>query len=83
MRTRSLSVLSLAGLAAGLASAPAMAQSPGTRSLNETNDRLATQSEIRGVRHQQQFENNQIRMQMQRNEVTRPAPVGPGIAPRR
>ncbi|GJD40428.1 MULTISPECIES: hypothetical protein [Methylobacterium] len=81
MRTRSLSVLSLAALAAGLA--PAMAQSPGTRTLNETNDRLARQSEIRGVRHQQQFENNQIRMQMQRNEITRPAPIGPGIAPRR
>ncbi|KQP41693.1 hypothetical protein [Methylobacterium sp. Leaf106] len=83
MRTSSLSVLSLAALAGGLALSPAMAQSPGTRSLNETNDRLSRQSEIRGVRHQQQFENNQIRMQMQRNEITRPAPIGPGIAPRR
>lgn len=80
MRT-ALSAISMLTVVAGLS--PALAQSPGTRSLNETNDRLATQSEIRGVRHQQQFENNQIRMQMQRNEVTRPTPIGSGLTPRR
>ncbi|GJE18328.1 hypothetical protein [Methylobacterium marchantiae] len=83
MRAALFSALSALTVAAGLGLSPAMAQSPGTRSLNDTNDRLATQSEIRGVRHQQQFENNQIRMQMQRNEVTRPAPTGPSVVPRR
>ncbi|MBO1018449.1 hypothetical protein IPV08_00500 [Methylobacterium sp. SD274] len=82
MRT-ALYAISMLTVVAGLSLSPALAQSPGTRSLNETNDRLATQSEIRGVRHQQQFENNQIRMQMQRNEVTRPAPIGSGLTPRR
>ncbi len=81
MRAALLPALSLLALVAGLS--PSAAQSRGANSLNESNERMATQNQIRGIQHQQQFENNQIRMQMQRNEVTRPAPTGPGIAPRR
>lgn len=64
------------------AATPALAQTiSNPNALNDTNDRLATQSQIRGVQQQQQFENNQMRMQIQRNEMSRPAPSGPGLAP--
>jgi hypothetical protein len=67
-----------------IAATPAAAQISGnSNSLNATNDRLSRQSEIRGIRNQQQFENNQIRSQIQRNELFRPAPTGPIIAPPR
>lgn len=67
-----------------IAVTPAAAQlSDSSRSLNATNDRLSRQSEIRSIRNQQQFENNQIRSQIQRNELFRPAPSGPIIAPPR
>lgn len=82
IRARRLALSGLALLAAG----PALAQSsanPG--SLNATNDRLATQSQIRGIQNQQQFDTSQTRMQIQRNELFRPEPsAGPAIvAPRR
>ena len=76
----------LAGLALLAVAGPAFAQSsanPG--SLNTMNDRLATQSQIRGIQTQQQIDNTQTRMQIQRNELFRPEPsAGPAIvAPRR
>ncbi|MCJ2081749.1 hypothetical protein [Methylobacterium sp. J-090] len=84
---RTTSVRTLAGLALLVAGAgPALAQSSGNpNTLNNMNDRLATQSQIRGVQTQQQFDNSQNRMQIQRNELFRPEPsAGPTIvAPRR
>jgi len=79
-----LALAGLAVLAAG--AAPALAQSSANpSSLNTMNDRLATQSQIRGIQNQQQFDNSQTRMQIQRNELFRPEPsAGPTIvAPRR
>ncbi|HEX8417502.1 MAG TPA: hypothetical protein VF641_07840 [Methylobacterium sp.] len=67
-----------------VAAAPAAAQTLNSpSSSNAVNDRLATQSEIRGIRHQQQFDNNQTRMQIQRNELFRPPPSAPIAGPRR
>lgn len=68
--------------------APAAAQlSGGNDSSNLTNQSFQTQNQIRGVERQQTFENNQTRMQIQRNQSFEPGPVGPtgGIiaAPRR
>ena len=81
------SARALAGLALLAAGAgPALAQPSGNpNSLSNMNERLDTQSQIRGVQTQQQFDNSQNRMQIQRNELFRPEPnAGPGIvAPRR
>lgn len=69
----------LAGLAL-LAAVPAFAQSSNgaINSLNATNDRLSTRSEIRGIEQRQQFDTNQTRMQVQRNDLFRPTP-SPGV----
>ena len=84
---RTVSARTLAGLVLmGAGAGPALAQPSGNpNSLNNMNDRLTTQSEIRGVQTQQQFDNSQNRMQIQRNELFRPEPsAGPTIvAPRR
>lgn len=67
-----------------VAATPAAAQLSGNpNALNAGNDRMAIQSEIRGIRQQQQFENNQTRMQIQRNELFRPPPAAPIVVPRR
>lgn len=77
-------VASTLALALLVGAAPASAQTSGGRdSLNDTNERLSNQSQIRGIQNQQQFENNQTRMQIQRNELFRPGPTGPGIVPQR
>jgi len=77
---RASRALSLAGLALLIAS-PAAAQSPGgIDGLNATNERLSNRSEIRGIEQRQQFENNQTRMQIQRNELFRPTPSPGTIA---
>jgi TolA-binding protein len=79
---RAGSVLFLALLAVA-AACPALAQSsPNPNALNNTNERLSNQSQIRGIEQQQQFQNNQTQMQIQRNELFRPVPTSPGIAPR-
>jgi hypothetical protein len=68
----------LAGLAL-LAVDPALAQSRGSLdSLNETNERLSNRSETRSIEQRQQFENNQTRMDLQRNELLGPTP-SPGV----
>ena len=80
--TRTLAALALLAAGAG----PALAQSSGNpNTLNNMNERLSTQSQIRGIQNQQQFDNSQNRMQIQRNELFRPEPsAGPAIiAPRR
>ena len=66
------------------AATPAAAQLSGNpNSLNNTNERLSNQSEIRGIREQQQFENNQTRMQIQRNQdFQAPAAAAPIVVPR-
>ncbi|KQP38235.1 hypothetical protein ASF49_04235 [Methylobacterium sp. Leaf104] len=77
--------LILAGLAL-LAAGPALAQSSNgaINSLNATNDRLSTRSEIRGIEQRQQFDSNQTRMQIQRSDLFRPsAPAAPIIVPGR
>lgn len=75
--------IALAAFAA-LAS-PAAAQLSGNpNSLNATNERLSNQSQIRGIQQQQQFENNQMRMDIQRSDSFRSAPSPqPIIAPPR
>lgn len=76
-------LLTLSALAV-LAVSPTYAQnSRGQDSLNSTSDRLATQSQLRGIQEQQTFDNNQTRMQIQRNEISRPVPPTTIIAPRR
>lgn len=74
----------LAGLAL-LAAGPAMAQSSrALDSLNATNDRLSNRSEIRGIEQRQQFNDNQMRMQMDRGALFRPsAPAAPMVVPGR
>lgn len=74
----------LAALAVATAT-PASAQLSGNpNTLNNTNDRLSNQSEIRGIREQQQFENNQTRMQIQRNQdFQAPPAAAPIVVPRR
>ena len=79
-------VPSLRAVAVGVA--PAAAQlSGGNDSSNLTNQSFQTQNQIRGIERQQTFENNQTRMQIQRNQSFEPGPMGPtgGIiaAPRR
>lgn len=75
---RASHTLLLAGLAL-LAAGPAFAQSSrALDSLNATNERLSTRSEIRGIEQRQQFDTNQNRMQIQRNELFRPSP-SPGV----
>ena len=75
---RASHTLLLAGLAL-LAAGPALAQaSRALDSLNATNERLSTRSEIRGLEQRQQFDTNQNRMQIQRNELFRPTP-SPGV----
>ena len=75
---RASHTLLLAGLAL-LAAGPALAQSSrALDSLNATNERLSTRSEIRGIEQRQQFDTNQNRMQIQRNELFRPTP-SPGV----
>lgn len=66
------------------AASPAAAQLSGNpNSLNNTNDRLSTQSQIRGIREQQQFEHNQTRMQIQRNQDFQAPAAAPVVVPRR
>lgn len=74
----------LAGLAL-LAAGPAMAQSSrALDSLNATNDRLSNRSEIRGIEQRQQFNDNQMRMQMDRGALFRPStPAAPMVVPGR
>lgn len=71
--------LLVAGLAL-LGAGPALAQSGNgaLNSLNATNDRLSTRSELRSIEQRQQFDTNQTRMQIQRNELFRPTP-SPGV----
>lgn len=84
IRTRRIPLIGLALLAVGTGSALAQS-SANPSSINTMNDRLATQGQIRGIQTQQQFDNSQNRMQIQRNELFRPEPsAGPTIvAPRR
>jgi hypothetical protein len=82
---RSSAALLLAGLAV-LAAGPALAQvsSRGVDSLNDTNERLSTRSELRGIEQRQQFDTNQTRMQIQRSDLFRPsAPAAPIVVPGR
>ena len=74
---RSSPALILAGLAV-LAAGPALAQvsSPGIDSLNATNERLSERSEIRGIEQRQQFQNNETRLNIERNNL-----LGPSTAP--
>lgn len=68
------------------AAMPAAAQLSGnSNSLNNTNERLSNQNQIQGIREQQQFENNQTRMQIQRNQDFQAPPAAAPIvvAPRR
>ncbi|GJD97061.1 hypothetical protein [Methylobacterium iners] len=74
MRLR-LILCTLLGLAAA---APASAQlSNSVDSLNRSNERMATQNQIRNIENRQQFENNQTRMQLQRSQDFRPPPGPP------
>jgi hypothetical protein len=82
---RASPTLLLAALAL-LAAGPALAQSSNgaINSLNATNDRLSTRSEIRGIEQRQQFNNNQTRMQIERGDLFRPsAPAAPIVVPGR
>ena len=87
MRAPHLAVLPIlaAGLAAaGLAGPPALAQGLPSSNLNGINDSLAQQSQARALRQQQTTQTNQLRMQIQRNEMLRPLPApAPVIVPRR
>ncbi|GJE60319.1 hypothetical protein [Methylobacterium trifolii] len=68
MRTRS--IVLLAGLLAGT---PALAQvQPGNP--NAANESLARQGEMRSLQQGQTSQSNATRMEIQRNELTRPAP---------
>ncbi|KQP55169.1 hypothetical protein ASG40_09245 [Methylobacterium sp. Leaf399] len=76
--------LSLATALFLAAASPALAQLSGNPdSLNATNERLSNQSQIRGIQQQQQFENNQMRMQIQRNDAFRAAPAPTIVVPPR
>jgi hypothetical protein len=70
----------LAGLAL-LAANPALAQSRGgIDSLNATNERLSERSEARSIEQRQQFQNNQTRTDVQRNELLGSTPTpSPGV----
>lgn len=69
--------LLLAGLALTASSAQAQVQ-PGNP--NAANDSLSRQGEMRSLQQGQASQNNAIRMDMQRNQGSRPAPTpGPGI----
>jgi hypothetical protein len=84
MLTPHLAALSGLLALAGLAGAPALAQGLPSRNLNRINDALAQQSEARALRQQQTTQTNQLRMQIQRNEMLRPLPgPAPVIVPRR
>ena len=55
---------------------PVLAQSRDSiDSLNATNERLSERSEIRGVEQQQQFRNNETRMDIERSDLFRPTPA--------
>ncbi|GJE29520.1 hypothetical protein [Methylobacterium organophilum] len=74
-------LLAAAALLAG--AGPSLAQiSGGNASSNFTNQSFQNQNQIRGLQQQQTFENNQTRMQIQRNELFGPQPTGPTVAPR-
>ena len=76
MRAPIFAALSALTLLAGVA--PAAAQlSGGNDSSNLTNQSFQTQNQIRGIERQQTFENNQTRMQIQRNQSFEPGPSGP------
>ena len=70
----------LAGLVL-LAASPAMAQSRnGIDSLNATNERLSERSEIRGIEQRQQFQNNETRLDVERNNLLGPSTTpSPGV----
>lgn len=79
-----LPILVVALAAAGLAGPPALAQGLPSSNLNGINDSLAQQSQARALRQQQTTQTNQLRMQIQRNEMLRPLPApAPVIVPRR
>ena len=66
------------------AGSPALAQGLPSANLNSINDVLAQQSQARELRQQQTTQSNQLRMQIQRNEMLRPLPTpAPVIVPRR
>ena len=55
---------------------PVLAQSRDSiDSLNATNERLSERSEIRGVEQQQQFRNNETRMDIERSDLLRSTPA--------
>jgi hypothetical protein len=64
-----------------LAASPAMAQSRnGIDSLNATNERLSERSEIRGIEQRQQFQNNETRLDVERNNLLGPSTTpSPGV----
>jgi hypothetical protein len=64
-----------------LAASPAMAQSRnGIDSLNATNERLSERSEIRGIEQRQQFQNNETRLDVERNNLLGPSTTpAPGV----
>lgn len=77
MRACSAALLAFAACAAA---APAFAQSAANpNALNSMNERMQTQSQIRGIEQQQQFQNNQTQMQIQRNELFQPTPSAPVV----
>ena len=90
MRAPTFAVLSAATAALTLLAGvgPAAAQlSGGNDSSNLTNQSFQLQNQIRGIERQQTFENNQTRMQIQRNQTFEQQPIGPTggiiVAPRR
>ncbi|KAB1072806.1 hypothetical protein [Methylobacterium planeticum] len=67
-----------------LIGSPAPAQGLPSSNLNSINNSLAQQSQARTLRQQQTTQSNELRMQIQRNEMLRPNPAPvPVILPRR
>lgn len=81
MRARSAALLAL--VVSATATTAFAQSSANPNALNSMNERMSTQSQIRGVEQQQQFQNNQTQMQIQRNELFQPTPSGPAaVVPR-
>ncbi|MBX9932253.1 MAG: hypothetical protein K2Y56_12055 [Methylobacterium sp.] len=70
--------------AAIIAASPALSQLSGNPDrLNNLNERMDTQSQIRGIEQRQQLRSGQTEIQMQRNEMARPPAGPPAIVPPR
>ena len=72
--------LTLLLTAATIAATPALAQLSGNPdTLNNLNERMATQNQIRSLEQRQQLQSGQNQIQIQRNEMVRPPPGPPVI----